>query len=103
MKFFKKVLQVVILVTLSDVAVLAAEKQVVVVHKKDVLKELIPIEGMTCVGCEVSLENAVLGIKGVTYIKASAKDNSAVVEFDKTKTDLEAIKKAIQTKGYIAK
>jgi len=91
------------LFALSNVLVVAGEKKVLTIHKNDILKKVIPVDGMTCVGCEVSLENTLKDIKGVVHVKASAKKKSAMVEFDKTKTDINEIKKAIATKGYIPK
>lgn len=77
---------------------LFAEK--IVVHKKDILKKVIKVEGMTCVGCEVSLENALKGVKGVLKVKASSQTDTADIEFDKTKTNMQEIKKVISKKGY---
>ena len=40
------------------------------------------VEGMTCEGCEASVEQAVRGVKGVRSVDASFKDSRAVVELD---------------------
>ncbi|MDF1876726.1 heavy-metal-associated domain-containing protein [Sulfurimonas sp. SAG-AH-194-L11] len=75
----------------------------VLIKQSDIVLEKIAVDGMTCVGCEVTLEGAVLKIEGVTKVKASATDASAAVEFDKTKTDIKTIIKTIQDAGYKAK
>ncbi|QOP42795.1 hypothetical protein FJR45_02045 [Sulfurimonas sediminis] len=76
------------------------ETKVVTVKKSDIVLKTIGVNGMTCMGCEVTLEGAVSKIEGVVKVKASAKNNQAAVEFDKTKTDEESIRKSIIESGY---
>jgi len=61
------------------------------------------IEGMTCTGCENTIQESVTKVKGVTAIKASHLDSTAVVSFDSTKTSLSAIGDAITEAGYVFK
>ena len=72
----------------------------VYVKKSDIVKKCIGVEGMTCVGCEVTLEDKVKGIKGVVSVKASSSDDEATIEFDTTKTDFLSITRAIKEAGY---
>ncbi len=58
------------------------------------------IEGMTCSGCENTIQEAVTKIPGITGIKASHLDSTAVVSFDSTKTSVSAIGDAITEAGY---
>ncbi len=58
------------------------------------------IEGMTCTGCESTIQEAVTKVAGVTSIKASHLDSIAVVSFDSTKTTLAAIGDAVTKAGY---
>ncbi len=61
------------------------------------------VEGMTCTGCENTIQEAVTKIDGVTSVKASHLDSTAVVSFDTTKTSVEAIGDAINEAGYVFK
>jgi len=58
------------------------------------------IEGMTCTGCENTVQDEVTKIAGVTSIKASHLDSTAVVSFDSTKTSIADIGNAISEAGY---
>jgi copper ion binding protein len=58
------------------------------------------IEGMTCTGCENTIQEAVTKIDGVKSIKASHLDSTAVVSFDASKTSIAAIGEAITEAGY---
>jgi len=57
------------------------------------------IEGMTCTGCENTIQESVTKIAGVTAIKASHLDSTAVVSFDSTKTSVAAIGDAVNEAG----
>jgi len=58
------------------------------------------IEGMTCTGCENTIQEAVTKIAGVTSVKASHLDSTAVVSFDTTMTSISAIGDAVTQAGY---
>jgi copper chaperone len=58
------------------------------------------VEGMTCTGCENTIQEAVTKIDGVTAIKASHLDSTAVVTFDPSKTSIADIGSAITEAGY---
>jgi copper chaperone CopZ len=58
------------------------------------------IEGMTCSGCENTISEAVTKIAGVSTIKASHLDSTAVVGFDSTLTSVSAIGAVITEAGY---
>jgi copper chaperone CopZ len=59
------------------------------------------IEGMTCTGCENTIQDAVTKIAGITEVKASHLDSTAVVSFDSTQTSIAAIGDAINEAGYV--
>lgn len=61
------------------------------------------IEGMTCTGCENTIQEEVTKIAGITSIKASHLDSTAVVSFDTTQTSITAIGDAITEAGYVFK
>lgn len=58
------------------------------------------VEGMTCTGCENTVAEAVTKVDGVSSIKASFADSTAVVSFDPSKTSVDAIGAAITEAGY---
>ncbi len=78
----------------------AAQSTATAVANKTVV---LAIEGMTCTGCENTVQESVTKISGVTEIKASHLDSTAVVSFDSTKTSLAAIGDAITEAGYVFK
>ncbi len=75
-------------------------KKVVIVNESDILRKTIGVNGMTCVGCEVTLEDNIAKIEGVVSVKASHTDKEAIIEFDSTKTDIITITKTIKESGY---
>jgi len=58
------------------------------------------VSGMTCTGCENTVTEAVKKVAGVTNIKASFADSTAIVSFDPSKTSVDAIGAAITEAGY---
>lgn len=62
----------------------------------------IEVHGMTCNGCERTVQTAVGQLAGVKEVKASHTDSTATVTFDKTKTSFAEMKSAINDKGYNA-
>ncbi len=56
------------------------------------------IEGMHCQHCVMRVQKALNGIDGVT--SSDVQIGSARVQYDETRTDLEALKKAIEEAGY---
>ena len=78
----------------------AAEVTTTAVANKTVT---VAIEGMTCTGCENTVQESVTKIAGVTVIKASHLDSTAVVSFDSTQTSLAAIGDAVSEAGYVFK
>jgi len=71
----------------------------IVIDKANVVKKTVNMSGMTCEACEIAIEK-VSKNPGVVKIEASSPDQKAVVEFDKTQTDIQTIMKAIELKGF---
>jgi copper ion binding protein len=67
------------------------------------MKETLTVKNMHCTSCEKLIESTVSEIKGVKSIKASYAKETVDVEFDPSKTSLDAITKAINKLGYEAK
>lgn len=59
------------------------------------------VKGMGCASCEPEVETAVGKLPGIHVVKASAVQKNTVVQFDPTKTSIEAIREAINSTGYI--
>ena len=74
-----------------------SENKTEVIHVKasNLQKETLAVKGMTCIGCETRFEKAILKMEGVIRFKASAQNNTATLEFDKSKTDVQTVKKAL--------
>lgn len=71
----------------------------IVIDKKNIVKKTVNMSGMTCEACEIAIEK-VSKNDGVVKVTASSPDQKAVVEFDKTQTDIHTIMKAIELKGF---
>ena len=72
----------------------------IIIKQQDIIQKKIGVNGMTCVGCEVTLEDNVKKIKGVVTVKASHTKNEAIIEFDSTKTNIVKISNEIRKAGY---
>lgn len=92
-----------ILFSFSQIASCNTDKKpqkVIIVKESNLLKKDLTVKGMTCVGCEITLEEELSKINGVVKVKASHKSDKATIEFDSTKTNIKTIKKAIKKAGY---
>lgn len=58
------------------------------------------IHGMTCGGCVKSVQNALAQIDGVNSVHVSLEQNNAVIEFDDSKTNAQALAEAIEDAGF---
>jgi len=76
------------------------KEKVIIVDRTNVLKKVINIEGMTCSACEATVAKIGGEVNGVINISASTPKKQAVVEYDKTKTNIDEIMRAIGTTGY---
>ncbi len=73
-----------------------SNEEVIRVKASNLVKETVAVKGMTCVGCETRFEKSILEMKGVVRFKASSQNNTATLEFDKSKTDLKTVEKALE-------
>jgi uncharacterized protein len=64
------------------------------------IKTKLSVSGMSCVHCELTIENALSGIKGVDNVKASYAKGEVSVIFDEEVVKLERIKSAINRLDY---
>lgn len=58
------------------------------------------VNGMTCQGCVSSVGNALRRIPGVAQVQVSLDQSSAKVQFDAERTDLGALKSAVEGAGF---
>ena len=63
-------------------------------------KQVIKVEGMSCGHCKNAVETAVKALPGVASAQVDLEAKSLTVEFDETKVDLSAIKKAVEEEGF---
>lgn len=86
-------------------ALLPSEKtNVVIVNANNIVKAKLNIEGMTCTGCEESINYALKSEDGVVNANSSYKTGVAYVEYDKTKVNPDQLKNAVEEKaGYTVK
>lgn len=63
----------------------------------------VSISGMTCTGCEQTIQTRVAHLKGVKSVKASYITGKALVEYFPGITDSVKIKKSISESGYLVK
>jgi copper chaperone CopZ len=60
----------------------------------------VKVSGMTCAGCENTVQTSVAKIEGVKSVKASATAGTALVEYTSGIADTAMIRKAIVASGY---
>lgn len=58
------------------------------------------IEGMTCTGCENTIETGVSELPGIVSVEASHTDAKTRVKVDTSITSVEKISEVINSKGY---
>ncbi|AVR46515.1 heavy metal transporter [Christiangramia fulva] len=84
----------------SNIFYAQPSKDIVYVSQSNIIKHTFEVQGMTCAGCEAHVENEVSKLDGILSVKASYENANTVVEYDKTKVDLAAIREAINKTGY---
>lgn len=58
------------------------------------------VKGMTCTGCEGHVLHEVEKLEGIIEVIVSYEKGNTIVKFDKTKTSIKEIKKAIEATSY---
>jgi mercuric ion transport protein len=61
----------------------------------------VSITGMTCAGCENTIQTSVAKLEGIKSVKALAAMGKAFIEFSSATTDTVKIRAAITDAGYI--
>ncbi|MFC4874116.1 heavy metal translocating P-type ATPase [Negadavirga shengliensis] len=60
----------------------------------------LPVTGMSCAACAVSVESTLAHTEGVKSAEVNYANQSAIIELAEASADLEVIKKAVQSIGY---
>jgi len=60
----------------------------------------VSIQGMTCTGCEQTIQSGISSLKGVKQVKADFKNGKAFVEFLPDVADTVQMKEKIVASGY---
>ena len=76
------------------------KKEAIIMDSSNVQNISFNIKGMTCSSCEEHVNHAVSELEGIVEIKSSYEKGNAKVKFDKSKTNIEEIEKAINSTGY---
>jgi copper chaperone len=60
----------------------------------------ITVKGMSCSGCVNAVTNALKAVNGVLEANVDLEGQSATVTFDESRTNVEALKQAVEDAGY---
>lgn len=77
-------------------------KEIALSQKTGEKQIVIPVEGMSCFTCELSVEKAVNNIDGVQSSQANAQKGNVRILYDPGKVTVEDLVKAINKTGYKA-
>jgi len=72
----------------------------IAVSKQNLVTIKFKITGITCAGCSNTIYKALKEVDGVVEHSVEYPGDIAVIQFDKTKTSIEALKAVIEKKGY---
>ena len=90
-----------VIIAVAGYLLVTYEEQPKIIDPVNVVKKTVNMSGMTCRSCEIALER-ISENTGVVNVKASSPEQKAIVEYDKTQTDIQTIIKALEMKGYTA-
>lgn len=85
----KKLITLISLITMLSTPAWAATKTVV-----------LAVSGMTCAACPITVKKALNKVAGVEKVEVSFEKREAIVTFDDTKTNPEALTTATKDAGY---
>ena len=78
----------------------SSKNEISTVIADNIQKVEFKVKGMTCTGCEVHVQHETEKLKGIIEILVSYEKGNTIVTFDKTKTSIKEIEKAIKSTGY---
>ncbi len=68
--------------------------------KKSKIKLTLPVQGMTCASCVLRVENALKRVEGVNDAVVNLATESATVEIEALKVNVDVLKAAVEDAGY---
>jgi copper chaperone CopZ len=80
----------------------AGSQPAVPIANVNLQRVVIPVEGMSCVICEVAVRSALKRVNGVASAHVSVATKNATVDYDPAKTNPDQIVAAINSTGYRA-
>jgi copper chaperone CopZ len=72
----------------------------VIVNPDALIQMDIIVSGMTCTGCENTINSGLTELKGVVDVESSFEVGKTIVTYDSTLTNMDNISKVIADKGY---
>ena len=63
-------------------------------------RKILNVEGMSCDHCKMAVTRAVSSLEGVGSVEVDLESNTAAVQFDESILPLDAVKQAIEARGY---
>ncbi len=80
-----------------------SESTDLIVNPEALIQIDLSVEGMTCTGCENTINSGVSNIAGVVDVKSSHVDGITIVKYDSTQVSIDQISQVINGKGYVVK
>ena len=78
-----------------------SESKTIIIKESSLSEVILTIEGMTCTGCEHSVNHALSSLEGVLESRVSFESGKAIVQFDKTKLNPDQLSHTIEKEtGY---
>lgn len=71
--------------------------------EKQIIKKMLKIEGMTCIGCETRIENKLKKSEGIQEVSINYQSGILHVSFEENKITIEDIIKIIEKMDYVVK
>ena len=63
-------------------------------------QEIIKVEGMSCMHCQLGVKKAVEAVEGVKRADVNLQTKQVTIEYEEGKVNLEDVKAAIRETGY---
>ena len=98
--FLKTMLISIIFISCQNSVTSSDNTKAVAEHQKVYLN--IGVEGMTCSGCEMTVQQALIAIDGIDSAFASHIDKKVLIYVDSSSISLKIIQETIDSKGYSA-
>lgn len=67
---------------------------------ENMTQEIIKVEGMSCMHCQLRVKKAVEAVEGVQRVDVNLQTKQVTVDYEEGKANLEKVKAAIRETGY---